>query len=681
MRTLIAVCMILAPIASIAAPKTSLLSDDALAAIVAEASGSLAKDTVVALCERHRVQATAGFHDAAEYVAARAREYGLEDVKIETFPADGATTYGTFRSYYGWEAESGVLDEVAPRTETVVDFAKMRVALADYSNDTDVTADLVDVGAGTVDADYAGKDVKGKIVLAGGGVAAVHKEAVEKRGAAGVLSYQPNQTTGWSGDYVDNVRWGHLSPYNLKNTFAFMISLREARAYEARLAAGEKIRMHAVVRARMKPSAFEVVSAIIPGTDPNAGEIVYSCHLCHQKPGANDNASGAATILEDARVLATLVKQGRLARPRRTIRFLWPPEISGTACYLARHPEIVARLRAAIHMDMVGGDFEKTKAVFHVTHTPASLPSCVNDVAAVFGEYAIDGAKRAAASGDFSDAILDPAGSKEPLVADLAPFSMGSDHDVYEEGTYRVPTIYLNDWPDVFIHTNNDTPANIDATKLRRVAVIGAASGYFLASARSEDVRRLALEVFARGAARQGEALERALGFGAAGAVTAARFYTCEEIVEEAGRQERETLASVRALAPGDDALDALVNDLTARATARQNDALAVVQRAVPIPAEVVPVDEAAKIVPKRVASVAGPMSVYYFDYVADKLGAPAEGDELVHYETLNLVDGRRSAREIATILRASYGAVTSDDVLAYLRTLEKAGVVTLERK
>jgi hypothetical protein len=60
---------------------------------------------------------------------------------------------------------------------------------------------------------------------------------------------------------------------------------------------------------------------------------------------------------------------------------------------------------------------------------------------------------------------------------------MGSDHDGHEEGSFRVPTIYMNDWPDVFIHTNQDTPDNMDATKLQRVAVIGAASGYFLASA------------------------------------------------------------------------------------------------------------------------------------------------------------------------------------------------------
>lgn len=661
--------------------KTSLLSDETLAAIVAEASGLLAKDTVIALGERHRVQASAGFLDAAEYVAAKARAYGLEDVKIEAFPADGSTTYNSFRSYYAWEAESGVLSEVSPRTEVVADYSKMRVALADYSNDADVTADLVDVGQGVSDADYATRDVKGRIVLAGGNVASVHREAVEKRGAAGVLSYQPNQTTGWSGDYPDNVRWGHLSPYTLKNTFAFMISLRQARGYQSRLAAGEAIRMHAVVHARMKPGAFNVVSAVISGTDPNAGEIVYSCHLCHQKPGANDNASGAAAILEDARILSALIKQGKLQRPRRTIRFIWPPEISGTMCYFARHPEIVKRMRAAIHMDMVGGDFQKTKAVFHLTRTPVSIPSAVNDVAAVFGEYVVEGSKRAAAEGDFSDAILSPEGSKEPFVADIAPFSMGSDHDVYEEGSFRVPTIYLNDWPDVFIHTNNDTPANIDPTKLRRVAVIGAASGYFLASAGKDEAHLLAAEVYARGAARQGEALRRALAFGSAGDVTVERFHEAQDIVEEAGRIEREALASVLTLAAGDSSVAELVKVLSKQVETRQDLDLALVQRTVPIPAASMPPDPAASMIPKRNPAVVGNMQVYYYDVLADRTGDSPPGNGLIQYEILNLVDGSRSARRIRTILHATYGSVSIDDVVGYLRALEKAGVVTLETR
>ena len=62
-----------------------------------------------------------------------------------------------------------------------------------------------------------------------------------------------------------------------------------------------------------------------------------------------------------------------------------------------------------------------------------------------------------------------------------APYSMGSDHDVYQDSSFKIPAIYLNDWPDRYIHTNFDTAANIDPTKLKRTAFIGAASGYYLA--------------------------------------------------------------------------------------------------------------------------------------------------------------------------------------------------------
>ena len=183
--------------------------------------------------------------------------------------------------------------------------------------------------------------------------------ACDERGAAGVLSYQANQVTGWSGDYADNVRWGHLSPYNPKNKFAFMISLRKAREYQARLARGEQIALHAIVKAEMKASNYEVVSAIIPGADAADEEIVYSCHLCHQKPGANDNASGAAAILEVARTLSALIRRGEIEPPRRTIRFIWPPEISGTVAYFAQHPEVVRRMKAVVHCEYGGPEVLK----------------------------------------------------------------------------------------------------------------------------------------------------------------------------------------------------------------------------------------------------------------------------------------------------------------------------------
>jgi len=669
------------------AQKTSLLPDAALNAIVAEASGTLAKENIAALARFHRVHASSGFHEAASYIAQKAREYGLQDVKIDSFPADGVTTYHTFRSYYGWEAESAILTEVAPRREVVAEYPKLRVALADYSNAANVAAELIDVGTGTSESDYAGKDIKGRIVLAGGGVAAVHREAVEKRGAVGILSYQQNQTTGWSGDYPDNVRWGHLSPYNLQNKFAFMISLRKAREYQARLQRGEKIRLQALVKARVKPGYFEVVSSIIPGTDPAAGEIVFTCHLCHQLPGANDNASGAATILEDARLLAKLIRDGKLACPRRTIRFIWPPEIAGTMCYFARYPEIVKRTVAAIHKDMVGGNHELTKAIFHLTQTPASLPSFVNDVAAVFGEYVIDSSRRAAMNGDFSDAIFSPGGNKEMLVADFQAFTMGSDHDVYQEGSFRIPTIYMNDWPDVFIHTNNDAPENMDATKLRRVAVIGASCGYFLASAGADEARGLAGEVFARGGVRQSQALKRGLTLAQTGAKN---FAEAKNIIRQAAQRERATLTSVLTLAGEDQSLRTLLDNLARGVDAREREALQTLSLYLPASLSASIPEEFTNMIPQRNPKVAGNLDVYYYDYIDDHLNGESPGNlgrlaetpngGTLAYEALNLVDGKRSVREIRDVLSAAYGVVPVEAVLDYLKLLEKIGVVTVNK-
>src|SRR2546422_258472 len=167
--------------------KTALLSDREVAALGAEISGVIAKDTVIELARSHRVQASSGYSRAAEYIAAKAKEYGLEQVQIERFPADGEKTYYTLKSATGWEAQSAELWETEPNKVKIADWEEMRVALADYSQSATTTTTLIDVDMGTSPKDYEGKEVMGRIVLAGGGVAAVHKLACEERGAAGIL--------------------------------------------------------------------------------------------------------------------------------------------------------------------------------------------------------------------------------------------------------------------------------------------------------------------------------------------------------------------------------------------------------------------------------------------------------------------------------------------------------------
>ncbi len=83
------------------------------------------------------------------------------------------------------------------------------------------------------------------------------------------------------------------------------------------------------------------------------------------------------------------------------------------------------RIKAAIHLDMVGGNPAVTKSVLHITRTPWSASSFTDDVAEIFARYVIDGSYEGAASGDFSQAVREPNGSKDALWADVTEYERG----------------------------------------------------------------------------------------------------------------------------------------------------------------------------------------------------------------------------------------------------------------
>jgi len=76
-------------------PAETLLDRAVLTALDEELSGVAAKDHVGRLTQLHRVPASPGFHEAIEYVMARAKAAGLSDAHVETFPGDGTAWFGT----------------------------------------------------------------------------------------------------------------------------------------------------------------------------------------------------------------------------------------------------------------------------------------------------------------------------------------------------------------------------------------------------------------------------------------------------------------------------------------------------------------------------------------------------------------------------------------------------------
>jgi hypothetical protein len=430
--------------------------------------------------------------------------------------------------------------------------------------------------------------------------------------------------------------------------------------------------LKASVRAGRHAGAYTVVTATIPGSDPRLRdeEIVYSCHLDHQRPGANDNASGAVAILEVARALQQLIREGRIPRPSRTLRFVWPPEIEGTLAYLNARPEAASRAVAAIHMDMVGGGPE-TKAVFHVTRGPASLPSFVYDVAEHFGSFVNEQSDRFSAGEAALYPLHSPEGGKEALQAAFAEFTLGSDHQVYSDSSFGVPAIYLNDWPDRYIHTNFDAPANVDPTKLKRAAFIGAASGYYLAGVGARDAGALLGLLQAGSLRRTALMLTRRAGLMADERAALTRFHLS---------YEREAVSTLERFMKVPEGLEREAGDF-----------LDNLRRLVGAPPPPAPAAGDGRLVFRRSAAVKGPMSAFGYDYFtahygegrAGRLrllrfeGLRGAGGEYA-YEILNLADGRRTAQQIRDAVSAVYGPVPLDVVVEYLRALESIKVVTM---
>jgi aminopeptidase YwaD len=304
--------------------------------------------------------------------------------------------------------------------------------------------------------------------------------------------------------------------------------------------------------------------------------------------------------------------------------------------------------------------------VFHVTRGPASLPSFVNDVAESIAGFVNRETQRFAATGRADFPLNAPTGGKEALLAQMVEFNIGSDHQVYTDTSFGIPSVYLNDWPDRYIHTTGDVPGNIDPTKLQRAAFIGAATAHVLANLRAEQAPAVLETIRTRSLRRTAVALERQREVNPAEAANLARFHL---------EHERGVIASMQRFI----ALPAEVR--------QEGDAHLEALRAIlgnPGPAR-----PGTGIIYRRNPELKGPMSVFGYDYFAAHYGAHrvSEVPLLQHrglrgsgseyaYEALNLVNGERTVSEIRDALAAIYGPVPLSAVADYLQALESIQVV-----
>jgi hypothetical protein len=689
-----------------AAQPSSLLPTDYFHAIREEASGEAPLVDFKAIEARFSGWAPSkGGDEMADYIASRMREHGLEQVAVEGFPADGRKYVWAFLTEPAWEAEAGSLTMVEPNTERLADFALHRVVLGRFSSSADVRADLVDVGAGVAEADYQGKDVAGKLVLASGSPGDVHARAVWQHKAAGVVWFR-TQDSRERPHLVSNaaiVPW--QGPQGEPPGFTFSVSYTTGMDLRRQLTSGRRIVLHALVRASTGPGEYKQVTAAIPGIDPTLREVWIKAHTNYRNTGGGNNLTGVGATIELARVMRRLTSSGVLPKPRRTIRFFWSAEHYGATYQFHRHPDWLDRVLGLLNVDMTGFHQGKTGATMWLYRLPHSLPHFLSDVGEEFLRSVgrantvvlleRDGVSRA-------DPTYAPTGSREQMRYGVSDFWGPSDHEDVAEGSLRVPAVLYNDWPDPFIGTQEDNLDKADPTQMRRAILTVGATAYYLATVDGHGISSLVNVMVEYAQARLATDARRAFDAieAASGEALLRQHLEAVNLLKQAIRRESAALETVAALAHGAETDRAVararrqltnLNDvnlaaLTERSRTRASSLGLTWREPERTPDE----RRLATLVAARNMAIRGPVNIFRPEYGAtwliEKTKDPQVTERLairkagpyVWYEAMNFVDGKRTLLDIRDLVSAEYGPIAPADLEEFFRLLERVGVVTL---
>ena len=457
-------------------------------AIRSQFSGDRALETVAFMERYFRVPGNTGFNASITQVAALLARAGYvpEDralstdrlvYRIERRPMDRPT----------WEPTDASLS-IAGQPAPLLRFATNRnmLAINSYSTPTEgVEAELVSVGSGRPE-DWQGKEVRGKIVYGETAIGRLFREAVINREALGVLAYsvpalnkpETNRSSiPFSAIPLDSVRSG----------WGILLSTAARESLRTALSRGP-VRVKVETRSRIYPSEELTLVAEIRGSTVPEERFVYSAHV--QEPGANDNASGVATLAEIARSLGELVKTGEV-NPRRSITFLWGDEIRATARFLQENQARTEGVRWGMSLDMVGENTEITGGTFLIEKMPD--PSAVwtrgEDRHSDWGgqPLKVDQLTPHYLNDFVLNRSLDQAAATDGWVVRTNPFEGGSDHTPFLDA--KKPGLLLWHFTDQFYHTDGDRLDKVSARTMSNVGNTAAVVASTLASADSATAK------------------------------------------------------------------------------------------------------------------------------------------------------------------------------------------------
>jgi aminopeptidase YwaD len=305
-------------------------------------TSSESMDNLLVLCDEYgsRFPGTPGDRGSVDYMVGKLKSYGLENAHFETFKIPG------------WVRGKATLTITEPIKKDL-ECISLPLTLAGA-----VEADLVDLGAGSVDIYEKRKaEIEGNIVMVSsrnptGMARSLHRTEKFFRsilaGAKGFIfmnqypAYGPQ--TGGVSPIVPAVGLGYED-----GEFLVRLLKRKGKV---------KIRLKTTDK-NVEQTSFNVV-ADIPGTDKDEEYALVGAHYEGHDiaQGAIDSGSGAATVIEMARVLNNVRDQ-----IKRRIRFVCfgVEEIGlfGSKAYVEQHAGELDKLRFMLNLDAAGGEGRK----------------------------------------------------------------------------------------------------------------------------------------------------------------------------------------------------------------------------------------------------------------------------------------------------------------------------------
>lgn len=183
--------------------------------------------------------------------------------------------------------------------------------------------------------------------------------------------------------YMDWTRIGELPAKAGNPVPVFGVSYLDGRTLAA--AATAKTTVRVSLTSHIEQRSPRTVVATFPGRE--AGKYYLVCAHGDSDsggPGADDNGSGVATVMEMARVFTELRRAGTLPQPRYAIRFaVWGSEYHSSKAYIDRVGTKLDELAGVFNFDETGTGAEREAIYFESNDVPwnATLLKTLESVA------------------------------------------------------------------------------------------------------------------------------------------------------------------------------------------------------------------------------------------------------------------------------------------------------------